>query len=349
MIESKPMKPLTSGNVTAQEVARLAGVSISAVSRSFTKGASVSAKMRAKVESAAQALGYQPNQLARGLMTGRSELIGLVASTFRNPTFMQVFDLFTRRLQSLGLRPLLANLGGEGDAEDALAMLRQYQVDAVIIATSTPPEGFAQACQRAGLPVIHVFGRKLSRNTVPVITVDNIRGGTLVAQAMIDAGIRRAAFIGGPRDSVASQDRLQGFRTTLEGAGRHVVSAVYAGDYAYGCGRDAANALLTNHRDVEGIFCGDDIIALGVLDACRDRGLLVPHDIGVVGFDNMEIAAWSPYQLTTVQQPVVAMVDEAIAQIAAHLDNPANRLHSRVFPCELVMRNSLVLRDGHSD
>lgn len=337
------------GKVTAQEVAQLAGVSISAVSRAFTKGASVSAKMRVKVDSAAQALGYQPNQLARGLMTGRSELIGLVASTFRNPTFMQVFDLFTRRLQSLGLRPLLANLAGEGDAADALAMLRQYQVDAVIIATSTPPEGFAQACQHGGLPVIHVFGRKLARNPVPVITVDNIRGGALVAQAMIDAGIRSAAFIGGPHDSVASQDRLHGFRKAMEGAGRQVVSAVYAGDYAYGCGRDAANALLESRRDVEGIFCGDDIIALGVLDACRDRGLSVPRDISVVGFDDMDIAAWSPYRLTTVQQPVVAMVDEAIAQIAAHLENPASRLQSKVFPCELVIRNSLRLRPGRND
>ena len=343
MAEGKTAKPPISGNVTAQEVALRAGVSISAVSRTFTKGASVSAKMRAKVQSAAQALGYQPNQLARGLMTGRSELIGLVASTFRNPTFMQVFDLFTRRLQSLGLRPLLANLAGEGDAEDALAMLRQYQVDAVIVATSTPPEGFTLACQHAGLPVIHVFGRKLSRNAVPVITVDNIRGGTLVAQAMIDAGIRSAAFIGGPSDSVASQDRLQGFRNAMEGAGGHVVAAVYAGDYAYGCGRDAAKTLLKSHRNVKGVFCGDDIIALGVLDACRDQGLSVPQDISVVGFDNMDIAAWSPYQLTTVQQPVVAMVDEAIAQIAARLDNPANRLHSKVFPCELVMRNSLAL------
>jgi DNA-binding LacI/PurR family transcriptional regulator len=86
-----------------------------------------------------------------------------------------------------------------------------------------------------------------------------------------------------------------------------------------------------------------------VLDACRDRGLSVPHDISVVGFDNMDIAAWSPYQLTTVQQPVVAMVDEAIAQIAAHLDSPANRLHSKVFPCDLVIRNSLARPDSRSD
>lgn len=340
-MDDREKKPALRSGVTAQEVAQLAGVSISAVSRTFTKGASVSAKTRAKVESAAQALGYRPNPLARGLMTGRTELVGLVSSTFRNPAFMQVFDLFTRRLQAKGLRPLLANLGGEGDADEALAMLRQYQVDAVIIASSTPPEGFALACQQAGLPVIHVFGRKLPYNPVPVINVDNIHGGALVARAMIAAGISRAAFIGGPPDSVASQDRLRGFQEAMSSAGAHVVSAVYAGDYAYGCGRDAANAILDQNPDAEGVFCGDDIIALGVLDACRDRGISVPQDLSVVGFDNMDMAAWSPYRLTTVEQPVVQMVDAAIAQITMHLEDPAKALYSQVFPCELVVRDSL--------
>lgn len=329
------------GRVTAQTVAEAAGVSISAVSRTFTRGASVSAGTRAKVELAAQQLGYRPNQLARSLMTGRTELIGLVSSTFHNPTFMQVFDLFTRRLQARGLRPLLANLAGEGDADSALAMMLQYQVDAVIIATSTPPEGFALACQHAGLPVVHVFGRKQARDPVPVITVDNVEGGRMVAEAMLARGIRRAAFIGGPADSVASQDRLKGFRDAFSKSGGALLNATFAGDYAYGCGRDSAETLLRHHPEVEGVFCGDDIIALGVLDVCRDRGLQVPRDISVVGFDNMDMAAWSPYRLTTVEQPIVAMVDAAIEQIAGHLDDASVRLNSRVFPCELVLRSTL--------
>ena len=120
----------------------MAGVSISAVSRAFTPGASVSAETRKKVMTAAQMLGYQPNVMARSLMTGRTELIGLVSNNFDNPAFMEIFDLFTRKLQDHGLRPLLANLSGNSDPEQAVAMLRQYNVDAAIIASSTVSQAF---------------------------------------------------------------------------------------------------------------------------------------------------------------------------------------------------------------
>src|SRR5580700_3345322 len=139
--------------VTAKEVAELAGVSISAVSRTFTKDASVSPKTREKVLAATRSLGYQPNVLARSLMTGRTKLIGLVSNNFDNPAFMEIFDLFTRRLQQHGLRPLLANLSGGARTDVALEMLLQYSVDGVIVASSTLQPRFAEACAEAGLPV----------------------------------------------------------------------------------------------------------------------------------------------------------------------------------------------------
>ena len=141
--------PTRASPATARDVAEAAGVSISAVSRTFTPGASVSAKTRELVTSAAERLGYKPNRLARSLMTGRTELIGLVSNHFANPTFMEVFDLFTRELQARGLRPLLANLGEDEDGKAALDMLQQYNVDAVLIATSAPPAGFAASCRAA--------------------------------------------------------------------------------------------------------------------------------------------------------------------------------------------------------
>jgi len=329
------------GRITAQMVADLAGVSISAVSRTFTKGASASADTREKVEKAAATLGYRPNRLARGLMTGRTELVGLAANTFANPAFMQVFDLFTRRLQARGLRPLLANLAGERDAESTFDMMLQYQVDAVIIASDNPPEGFAQACQAAGIPVINVFGRKQAVDPVPVVTVDNIAGGRLAAEAMLDRDIRRAAFLGGPASSAASRDRAEGFCRAFEAGGGRVLARAFAGDYAYERGRQATLELLDREAGLEGLFCGDDIIALGALDVCRDRRLRVPEGLSVIGFDNMDMAAWSPYRLTTIRQPIAEMVDSAISQIAAHLEDAGQLLRSQVYPCELVERASL--------
>ena len=123
--------------ITLKDVAERAGVSRSAVSRTFTEGASVSLKTRRKVERAAEELGYHPNALASSLTTGRTKLIGLVSNNFHNPIFLEVFDRFTRGLQDRGLRPLLVNLTDETDPVNSVRLLRQYSVDGVIVASST--------------------------------------------------------------------------------------------------------------------------------------------------------------------------------------------------------------------
>jgi DNA-binding LacI/PurR family transcriptional regulator len=326
---------------TAQQVADAAGVSISAVSRTFTKGASVSSRMRERVLAAAEALDYRPNQLARSLMTGRTELVGLVSNHFANPAFMEVFDLFTRELQLRGLRPLLANLGQQDDGRAALDMMQQYNVDAVLIATSAPPAGFAASCRDAGLPVLHVFGRAGRGAAVPVVTVDNVAGGVMVGEAMLARGLRRLAFLGGARDDAASQDRHKGFLAALTAAKARVQTETHADDYTHEHGRIAMHALLDAHPGIDGVFCGDDILALGAIDACRERGVIVPDQVSVVGFDDMPLAAWAGYGLTTVRQPIAAMVLHAIERIVAWMENPQATPRSRLFPCELVLRQSL--------
>lgn len=319
-------------------MAEAAGVSISAVSRTFTPGASVSAKTRERVTEAADRLGYRPNHLARSLMTGRTELIGLVSNHFANPTFMEVFDLFTRELQARGLRPLLANLGEDEDGKAAIDMVRQYNVDAVLIATSAPPAGFAASCRNAGLPVLHVFGRPGRASPVPVATVDNEAGGRLVADAMRERGLRRLAFLGGSAHDASTLDRGRGFADAARDLLRETI---HAGDYTHEHGRMAMHALLERNRAIDGVFCADDVLALGAIDACRERKVSVPGDVSIVGFDDMPLAAWASYSLTTVRQPIRAMVLHAIERIVAWMDDPDLVPRSKLFPCELVLRESL--------
>lgn len=333
-------RPPGAERATAQQVAEVAGVSISAVSRTFTKDASVSPRMRARVLAAAEALGYRPNRLARGLMTGRTELVGLVSSHFANPAFMDVFDLFTRELQRRGLRPLIANLSEDGGADSALDMMLQYSVDAVLIATSAPPEGFAGSCARAGLPVVHVFGRAGSQDAVPAVTVDNVAGGRLAAEAMLKRGLTRLAFLGGAATDSSSIDRAAGFTERLAAVGLQPLAVEFAGDYSHEHGRSGLHALLDRHRP-QAVFCGDDILALGALDACRERGLAVPQDIGIVGFDDMPLAAWPGYRLTTIRQPMAEMVRHAIGEIAARLADSSHPIEDRLFDIALVERDSL--------
>ncbi len=132
---------------TLKDVAERAGVSRSAVSRAFTEGASVAPKTRAKIQQAAEDLGYRPNALASSLTTGRTKLIGLVSNNFHNPLFLEVFDRFTRGIQDRGLRPLLVNLSDETDPIGSVRMMRQYSVDGAIVASSTLPPSFAKEVQ----------------------------------------------------------------------------------------------------------------------------------------------------------------------------------------------------------
>jgi DNA-binding LacI/PurR family transcriptional regulator len=208
----------------------------------------------------------------------------------------------------------------------------------VLIATSAPPAGFAESCARAGLPVVHVFGRAGSQ-VVPVVTVDNVAGGRLVAEAMLARGLRQLAFLGGAMTDSSSIDRAAGFAQGLEAAGLRPMAVDFAGDYSHEHGRRGMRALLDRHRP-QAVFCGDDILALGALDACRERGLAVPQDIGIVGFDDMKLAAWPSYRLTTIRQPMAEMVRHAIDQIAVRLADPDHLIQGRLFDIALVERDS---------
>ena len=225
--------------VTLKDVAERAGVSRSAVSRTFTEGASVSAKTRQKVEHAAQALGYRPNVLASSLTTGRTKLIGLVSNNFHNPIFLEVFDRFTRGLQERGLRPLLVNLSDETDPENSVRMLLQYSVDAVIVASSTLPASFAHSFHDAGVPVVHSFGRHMPNPKVPIVGIDNVAAGRLAARTLIGKGYRRIGMMAGPKSATSTEDRVAGFlEECLRRASRHKESLGLLSD-SQACARRA--------------------------------------------------------------------------------------------------------------
>ncbi len=327
-------------SVTAREVADRAGVSISAVSRAFTNGASVAPATRSKILKSARALGYQPNVMARSLMTGRTELIGLVSNNFDNPAFMEIFDLFTRRLQDLGLRPLLANLSGDSDPQKAIAMLRQYKVDGVIIASSTVSPAFIEGCLAAKMPLVHAFGKSTRKPSGYVVGADNLQGGRLAGQILLEHGYRKVAFLGGPRSASSTADRLQGFRARLKENGLTPVKEVFADRYSHESGQQVMRQLLAE-RHIEAVFCGDDILAMGALDACKVSSRSVPKDIGILGFNDIAMASWAAYDLSTIRQPIaeiiVAAVDLSIKLVSDQHLTP----QAKLFACEPALRSTL--------
>lgn len=326
--------------VTLKEVAERAGVSRSAVSRTFTDGASVSDKMRRKVEKAARELGYSPNALASSLTTGRTKLIGLVSNNFHNPIFLEVFDLFTRGLQDRGLRPLLVNLSEETDPENSVRMLRQYSVDGVVVASSTLPPLFAKAFRDAGVPVVHSFGRYSSAPQVHVVGIDNVECGRMAARTLVERGYTKVGFMGGPETATSTQDRHEGFMSEMARHPEVETSDSFAEAYSFEAGR-AEMLRLVKAGPAQAYFCGDDVLSIGALSAIRDSGLRVPEDIGLIGLNDMEMARWQNIDLTTIHQPIRQIVSSSIELMVAMLNEPDRYPEARIFPCSVVERGTL--------
>ncbi|ROU03711.1 LacI family DNA-binding transcriptional regulator [Histidinibacterium lentulum] len=320
--------------MTLADVAARAGVSRSAVSRTFTEGASVAAATRARVLKAAEALGYRPNRLASSLTTRRTGLVGLVVDNFRNPVFMTVFDGFTRLLQDRGYRPLLVNLSGETRAEASLALLQDYSVEGVIVASSTLPGDFAEAFHAAGLPVVHCFGRQAPDPALPVVGVDNIACGRLAAETLLARGYRRIGFLGGPRGATSTGDRLSGF---LAGLGPLHPGISFAEAYSHEAGQTEMGRIIRAGDLAEAYFCGDDQLAIGALDALREAGLSVPGDVGILGMNDMAMAGWGAIALSTIRQPFPRIIAESV-------DRLLSRIETGVDPASCTLQAELVLR-----
>ncbi|MEM1074643.1 MAG: LacI family DNA-binding transcriptional regulator [Pseudomonadota bacterium] len=326
--------------VTLKEVAERAGVSRSAVSRTFTAGASVSVKTRRKVEQAADELGYSPNALASSLTTGRTKLIGLISNNFHNPLFLEVFDLFTRSLQDRGLRPLLVNLSDETDPANSLRLLRQYSVDGVVVASSTLSPEFSLAFHNARIPIVHSFGKFANAPKVHVVGIDNIECGRMAARTLLARGYRRIAFLGGPADATSTIDRRAGFREVLRDTSGVDYSESHATAYSFDAGRSEMQRLL-RCPPAEAYFCGDDVLSIGALSAIEEQGLLVPQHVGLIGLNDMAMARWQNIDLTTIRQPIRQIIDSSIELVMAMIDTPDRLPEARLFACDIIERGTL--------
>lgn len=327
--------------VTLREVALRAGVSRSAVSRTFTPGASVAPATRARVERAAEELGYRPSVLASALATGRTKLIGLVSTNFRNPIFLEVFDHFTKGLQDRGLRPLLVNLSGEMTLAHAVGMLRQYSVDGVILASSTLPPDFPMAFAAAGLPVVHCFGRWADDPAVNLVGVDNRACGKMAAETLMSRGYKRLGFLGGPRLATSTEDRLAGFSEAVSAMQTIHLTTSFAEAYSFQAGFAEMQRLIAHGPLAEAYFCGDDVLSIGAMAALRQAGFAVPGDVGILGFNDMDMARWPGSDLTTIHQPVDRIVAASIDRIVSLLADPDQPPQAQVFACHVVERGTL--------
>ncbi len=324
----------------AQDVADLAQVSQSAVSRTFTPGASVSEETRRKVLAAAQKLGYRPNALARSLITRRSRIVALVMSYLENQFYPLVIERLSQKLQKEGYHVLMFIAEVDEAADGVLAEILQYQVDGIVMASAMLSSNVARSCAEVGVPVVQ-FNRVsilggLARHASSSVTSDNYAGGQLVARLLVDRGYRRFGFLAGLEDSSTSIERERGYRDALTELG-HDIACREVGHYDFDLAQAAVRRMFAADPP-DALFAGNDHMAIAALDVLRQElGLRVPEDVAVVGFDDVPQAAWGAYRLTTVRQQVEPMVDATVALLREQMQAEL-RPRDIVIPCCLVER-----------
>lgn len=326
--------------VSAEQVARLAGVSRSAVSRTFTPGASVAPATREKVLLAAEQLGYHVNDLARGVLANQSRLVGIVATKPELGFRAHLTAALAKALIQRGSIPILINTGQtEDELLAAQKMLIGHRAEATIIISGSPPASFFELAQRNGQPLV-VIGR--SEPDADHVRAGNSEASRNAANAFFAAGRRRLAVIGSGSGTPSIAERESAFLSAARALGVEVAAA-RGPDSDYDSGIVAARQLFAAHEKPDAVFCANDQIAFGLMDFVRtELGLRVPDDVAVIGFDDVPEAAWLSYSLTTFRQDPATMATRAVELLERRLENPdASPGYERVIP-ELVIRGSFV-------
>lgn len=323
--------------VSARMVAERAGVSRSAVSRTFTDGASVSDATRRKVLEAAGALGYHVNHLARGLRE-RSNIVCLVVSDMTTPIRAGMVDVITRKLQAAGRITMVINT--QTDTESVSAALKQtlnYRADATVVLSGTPPASLIETCLANGQQVV-LINRDDRLKGSSNLGVDNAMGGREAYFLLRRGGAKRFAVVTSLSPTASLAQRQESFVAAAEADGAPVSVAAH-GPNSYAGGAEAARALFGRSNGPDGVFCVTDLLALGFLDAARAQfGLRVPEDVGVVGFDDIEQSSWQSYRLTTFAQPLAAMADHVLELLSNPLAGSGDR---RIFEPIPVWRETV--------
>ncbi|MCC5956480.1 MAG: LacI family DNA-binding transcriptional regulator [Natronohydrobacter sp.] len=337
-----------SGRITAQDVAKLAGVSQSAVSRVFTPGASVAPATAAKVRAAAKTLGYRPNSLARAMITGKSRIIGLVVAYLDNQFYPVALEKLSNALQAKGYHVLLFMASNDpGEMDRLMDDLLAYQVDGIITASVAISNDVTRRCADAGIPLV-MFNRGQPDSGLSSVTSANALGGRKIARFLIAGGHQRIAHISGWQGASTGRDRARGLVEGLAEAGL-APHAMIDGMFKRNTAAVAARELMDAPYPPDAIFVGNDHMAFAVMDALRGMGVRVPQDVSVVGYDDVPMAAWGGYDLTTVRQPLMRMVDATVETLLAQIDDPLRAAQNVEIDAPLILRGSARRADGDDD
>lgn len=324
--------------VTSTDVARLAGVSQSTVSRAFTASNKLSEATKERVFKAARELGYYPNAFARNLVSSHSNFIGIVKSTTTNPMFSELLTLLMERIQKSEYHVIYFEVGKGETVDDILPRILEFRVMGVILLYASLSSEITKVLRDLGIPVLQMQ-RYSTRAQANVVSPSNQSGAAMAVDHLWGKGYRNLAYITGEINSSSNLERQSGFLSRVTELGL-IDPIVLQGDYTYESGCAAFRQLAEQAQRPCGVVCANDMMAMGVIDTARSMGFRVPQDFGVIGFDNNFMSNWPVYQLTSLEQPAEDLAQCGIDLLFKKIKKNDLTPESHQFDFHLVERQS---------
>jgi LacI family transcriptional regulator len=330
---------------TIKDIARVAGVSVTTVSRALNGYSDVNEKTRQKIAAVARELNYSPNTLARGLVMQKSKTIGLLVSGISRESVKDNFTFevlcgVNERASTLGYDLILFNTNTMMQREKTYTQLcRERRVDGAIIQGIKKEDPYLKEVVESDIPCVLV-DIPVHSNSVGYVTTDNALGAKKAVEHLASLGHKHIGMINGHEDAFVSQERLNGYREALKECGLSFRSEwVVSGNFEEKKAEKAVRELINRHKEVTAIFCASDLMALGALKACKELGLHVPKEMSIVGYDNIVLASYSSPNLTTVGQEVYQIGYEAADLLIEMLEGKETNM-KRYLDTKLIIRES---------
>jgi LacI family transcriptional regulator len=336
--------------LTLEDIARLSGFSRSTVSRVINADANVKEETRQKILEVIQSINFQPNLAARGLVTGRTNVIGLVipaaaATIFTDPYFPQLIQGISTACNAHDYTVMLWLAEPEFERNAIRQILHNGLVDGVIVSSTVMEDPIVNSLYESKMPFI-LIGRHPVLD-VNYVDVDNLQGGIEATQHLLRGGCKRVAVITGPQNQIAGYDRFQGYLKALQERGKAFDPDLVAdGEFTESGGYSAMMALIPHKPD--GLFAASDMMALGAMRALREAHLRVPEDVAIVGYDDLPEAARTQPPLTTIHQSARALGTTAVETLIDVIAHSEVKMRHIISPTELIVRSSSIVIKPHA-
>ncbi len=323
-----------------KDVAKLAGVSVSTVSRVVNSNFVVEETTRRKVEDAIKKVNYKPNLLARGLRSKSGHMIGLAVPEILHQTFTHFIKYTEESAVKNGLNLIIGNTHNNAEIEeDFIISLLQRNIDGIILSRVSDKSRILHIV-RDNVPFV-VLDRALEVEDIPTVILNNFHAGELAAEHLIGLGHKKIGCVTGPLDIALSRDRLNGFKSVLKS---HEIelpdNMIYEGDFKYQSGVDAIDYFLHQRINLSAIWAQSDLMAIGIMNRIRKANIQIPRDFSILGMDNISFSEIKSPPLTTIAQPYEKMCQTAIDMLIKQKAGKQLERMKEVLKPELIIRET---------